>query len=169
MLKHLYLMLIATFVFGFVSGVILYLYNNASGGNGGVVFDDATISITAYRYGGCERAGGCPLYRIANDGTYTYMMRGTANEESRFENVLSDTERVALFKTLSGTDLSKVARTVYTGTCPVENDGTAYRYTIVYNEDRYQFDTCKQALEAVPFFDVLQEYFEMFATTYALP
>jgi hypothetical protein len=162
-------MLIATFVFGFVSGVILYLYNNASGGNGEVVLDDATISITAYRYGGCERAGGCPLYRITNDGTYTYMMRGAANEEARFENILNDTEQTELFKILKDTNLSKVTDTVYTGTCPVEHDGIAYRYTIVYNENRYRFDTCKQSLDNVPLFEVLQRYFDMFATTYTIP
>ncbi len=162
-------MLIATFVFGFVSGVILFLYNNASGGNGDVVLDDATISITAYRYGGCERAGGCPLYRITNDGTYTYMMRGVANEEARFENKLSDAEQTALFKILKDTNLSDVADTVYTGTCPADNDGTAYRYTIVYNENRFRFDTCEQSLDTVPLFEVLQRYFDMFATTYAIP
>lgn len=166
-------MLITTFIFGFVSGVILYLYNNASGGNGGgggtIIQDDSAVSITAYRYGGCERAGGCAQYRISGDGAYTYIIRNSVEGETRFDNSLNAEEKKALFKVLKETDLQNVGKNGFTGNCPIEHDGTAYRYTIEYNEERYNFDTCKQELDTVPLFVTLKKYFEMLATTYSIP
>lgn len=156
-------MLIATFVFGFVSGTILFLFNYQGDGSKSGFFDDhATISITAYRYGGCARANGCASYRIADTGDYTYIVRDNAGGEVRFNGILSTAEKNELFKILRNTTLSNLQESVFSGTCPAEYDGTAYRYTIVYNDERYQFDTCRQELDDSTLFVALTEYFEVF-------
>jgi hypothetical protein len=164
-------MLIATFLFGFLSGVILFLFNNTGGESNGkekdiVLEDTATISITAYRYGGCARADGCASYRITDNGTYTYIVRNRTEGEVRFEDSLSTAEQSALFKAVRTTDLEQIANTTFSGTCPVEFDGTGYRYNILYHGTEYSFDTCIQDIEDVPLFITLADYFQMFDAAY---
>lgn len=171
MTKHVYTILISTFVFGFVTGAILFLYNNTGGeGDGEPVHieDAAAISVTAYRYGGCARGDGCASYRITDDGTYEYIVRSRADGETRFADTLNSAEKNALFKALKGTNLESLLDTAFTGTCPVEYDGTGYRYNITYYDTQYSFDTCVQDLENEPLFITLADYFEMFSNTYTI-
>ncbi len=169
MTKHVYVILLSTFVFGFVSGAILFLYNNTGNGGDGApvqLEEEAAISVTAYRYGGCARGDGCASYRISDDGTYEYIVRSRAEGETRFADTLSSAEKIALFKTLKDTNLAHLSDTSFVGTCPVEYDGTGYRYNITYYDKQYSFDTCVQDLENEPLFITLADYFEMFSNAY---
>lgn len=172
MTKHVYVILLSTFVFGFVTGAILFLYNNTGNGEDGepvLLEGEAAISVTAYRYGGCARGDGCASYRIADDGTYEYIVRSRAEGETRFADTLNSAEKTALFKTLKDTNLESLLETAFTGTCPVEYDGTGYRYNVTYYDKHYAFDTCVQDLENEPLFITLADYFEMFSNTYTIP
>ena len=172
MTKHVYVILLSTFVFGFVTGAILFLFNNTGNGGDGEAVpleEEAAISVMAYRYGGCARGDGCASYRISDDGTYEYIVRSRSDGETRLADTLSTGEKTALFKTLKSTNLEALLGTTFTGACPVEYDGTGYRYNITYYDKQYAFDTCVQDLENEPLFIALADYFEMFNNAYTIP
>ena len=167
MLKHLYLILISTFIFGFITGVILYLQNNTGKeGDGALEANTRGITILAYQYGGCTSLG-CPSYRIANNGSYTYIIRDREAGEKRFEDVLSDSQQERIKDSLASIDLDAVYDTEFVGTCPIAYDGIAHRYDITYKGERYEFDSCTELLEGKELFDTLEDYFEIFRITHA--
>lgn len=160
--KSLFLILISTFLFGFLTGVIVFLQNNTGGeGDGSGTVTKKGFEILAYTYGGCERLG-CPSYRIANDGTYQYFPRGRKNEDSKFESELSDDALDALKKEIKGVVFENVQSTKFNGTCPIVSDGIAFQYEIIYNGEPYRFDSCVENLSGVPFFKSLLTHFENF-------
>ena len=177
-MKHTYIIIVATFLFGFLGGMILFLYNNV-GKEDTQTSDTVTVQgtnepaggansmvIAAYRYGGCTRSGGCASYRITDDGKVVYVLRGREGDSDRYEDVLSTEEIETLFKTLHDTDLKKVSESTFSGTCPADNDGTAYRFDVTYDGDEYRFDTCTHALAREPFFLMLRDYFDVFNNAY---
>ncbi len=172
MTKHVYVILLSTFVFGFVTGAILFLFNNTGNGGDGEAVpleEESAISVMAYRYGGCARGDGCASYRIADDGTYEYIVRSRADGETRFADTMNSAEKTALFKALKDTNLEQLMESTFTGTCPAEYDGTGYRYNISYYDKHYSFDTCVQDLENEPLFMTLADYFGMFSSAYTTP
>ena len=165
MLKHLYLIFIATFVFGFIAGVILFLYNN-TGQEVDTSHDGTNVeafTIHAYMYGGCMRGGGCASYQISNDGSYTYIVRTQVSGERKFNGVLSKNKQIDLLEKVSTTEFDVVTNSQYTETCPVTFDGVAYKYDILYKGERYEFDSCIEDVEEEVLFDLLQEYFYIFS------
>lgn len=165
MLKHLYLIFIATFVFGFIAGVILFLYNNT-----GQEVDNAhnganveAFTIHAYMYGGCMRGGGCASYQISHDGSYTYIVKMQASGERKFSDILNKNERDDLREQVGITEFENIANTQFIETCPVAVDGVAYRYDILYNDERYEFDSCVEDIENEVLFKTLREYFDIFS------
>ena len=168
MLKHLYLILIATFIFGFLTGVIVYFQNNTGEeGDGGLETNTKGFTIVAYMYGGCEMGGGCPSYRIANDGSYTYIVRDREAGETRHDDSLSRKLHDLLRAQVQGTDYERIFDTESSGTCPVVFDGAAYRYDIVYEGERYEFDSCEEDLGDEALFETLENYFTVFNVTYS--
>lgn len=163
--KHLYLILISTFIFGMVSGSVLFLYNNTGGEGDGERVDEEKTSVTAYAYGGCERMG-CASYRIEEDGAYTYIVHQNSGEELRYEDVLTSVQKKALFSKLKNTDLVQVQGSEFSGTCPAHFDGISYRYEVINGKDSYSFDSCREMTEDLPLFEVLRGYFEIFSLTH---
>jgi len=164
--KHLYLILTATFVFGALSGAILFLQNNTGNeGSGALDVTKRGFTVMAYQYGGCARMG-CASYQILNNGSYMYIARNLNTGEGRFEDVLTTRQRDALRTLFADTDLNRLIDTKFTGSCPVEYDDVAYRYDITYQGDRYEFDACLQNIENVQLFTTLKNYFEIFSITH---
>lgn len=163
--KNLYLILIATFVFGFATGVILYLQNNTGKeGDGAIETNTKGFTIEAYTYGGCEEMQRCASYRIQNDGSYTYFGR-LGEEETKQEGTVTSAQRTDLRETLGDTELQALTNTTFGGECPAFVDGLAYRYEIEYEGNRYAFDSCVEELRGTPLFDTLENYFEIFTNT----
>lgn len=161
--KSLYLIFIATFVFGMVSGVIIFLQSNTGdAGNVGSVSNTDTMTIAVYAYGGCAR-GGCASYQITSDGAYTYLVRDPAGGEKRITDTLSQKQFTALEVQLADVDLPTIQASEFNGTCPITFDGIAYRYDITYQGVQYSLDSCVHDVEGNAFFDTLTNYFEIFA------
>lgn len=163
--KHLYLILISTFIFGMVSGAVLFLYNNTGGEGDGGIGKSSGMSVTVETYGGCERRG-CASYRIEENGDYTYIVRSTDEKNLRFEDSLSSTERRALLSKIKGTDIKAIQNSQSVERCAATFDGLSYRYDIVYKDASYSFDSCEEDTSNVPLFEVLNEYFELFNRTH---
>lgn len=162
MLKHLYLILIATFIFGFVSGFILWLFNNTVDVQE-PIFEptEQGLVITVLAYGGCESVG-CASYRIAPDGSYVFIERQGNAPEVRSEGELGNSEYRTLRRLVEDIDLRQLSRTVFTGTCPIAFDGLGFRYTIGHEGEFYRLDSCVQDLRGVPLFENLNRYFGIF-------
>jgi hypothetical protein len=164
MTKHLYLIIISTFVFGFLTGVIILLSSSMDrGGSDKVLEDTRGFVITARAYGGCERAGGgvCPSYRINEEGKYTYLIPKQDGEIAQFSGVLSPAQQSNVKAGMRGVNFATVEKSTFSGTCPITYDGLAYRYDIEYETGRYTLDSCVQTLQN-DFFLLLEEYFVTF-------
>lgn len=167
-LKSLYLILAATFLFGFIAGVILYLQNNTGNeGDGSLQTSTKGFTIQAYMYGECERRGGCPSYRIANDGSYVFIVRTEGQEEVKYENILTGKQLETIRDQLSKTYFADMTHTKFVGTCPASVGSVAYRYEIEYKGERYTFDSCVEQVVGIPLMDGLKNYFGVFNTLQA--
>lgn len=158
MLKHAYLIFVATFLLGVVSGVVLYIASHSGQEGGSDIHESSGFTIAAYAYGSCERTS-CPSYRIAQDGAYAFVAAGG----TRFEGSIPFSDRAALGAALRDTPLGDLEETIFVGTCPITYDGPAYRYDIFYNGMNYHFDSCGQELGATSLFHALEDYFATFA------
>ena len=163
MLKHVYLILVATFLFGFVSGFILWLFNQTTEEDIDIFKDDnhQTLSITVHSYGGCAFAG-CASYKIDEDGTYTYIVRPQNAEEIRTKGELDREEKKIIEDLLENTSLKRLSETTFTGACPIAYDGLAFKYTIIIDNEYFEFDSCKQNLRNEQLFELLNRYFGIF-------
>jgi|CXWL01.1.fsa_nt_gi hypothetical protein len=160
--KSLYLILVSTFFFGFLTGVIIFLQNNTGGeGDGSLNMNTKGFEILAYTYGGCERVG-CASYRVIQDGSYTFMTRGRDGTDTKFDGELERDELDTLKTEITAVDFERIKETKFSGTCPSEFDGIAFRYDLTYKGDRYSFDSCVENLSDSAFFKVLLEYFPAF-------
>ena len=160
MLKHIYLIGIATLLFGFITGVLIYLQSHTGEERENNLRDAEQFSIVGRMYGGCESLG-CASYSIDADGSYTYI-QNRAGEEERFEGKLARSNREEIEDALQQTQLRAVEDSVFTGTCPIAFDGPAYRYDLVYGGERYSIDTCRQDTAGEPLFALLEQYFSLF-------
>ncbi len=162
MLKHFYIVLISTLLFGFCTGMYVFFISRTPAEP---VFEVDTstngFEIIANRYGGCERVG-CTLYRIFDDGTYTYLSYNSMSEGRRFEDSITDTQRETLELLLEGTDFTEVKEQLFTGTCPITYDGIAYRYDIRFDGVWYSIDSCIEDIEEEALFLELKKYFDIF-------
>jgi len=166
MVKHLYLILITTFIFGFVTGAIVFLQNNTGKEGGGAIPTDTRgFEILAYMYGACEQSG-CDSYRITADGTYTYIVRKNQYEK-RYEGSLNKNDLDSLRTQLAETSFANVEKSAFGGTCPATRGDIAYRYDITYKGTHYTFDSCKENLSA-SIFSTSKKYFEVFNATHAI-
>jgi len=163
MLKHIYLILIATFIFGFITGIILWLLNHTGQEKIFNIENDIEegMSIIARSYGGCDWAG-CPSYRIDEDGDYAYILRNRQEPEIRNDGSLEKTELRLLADLLDDTNLEIIEGSDFSGTCPIAYDGIGYKYVISYEGDSYSFDSCKEDIEGEKLFDRLESYFKVF-------
>ncbi|MFZ2253044.1 MAG: hypothetical protein WAW13_02585 [Minisyncoccia bacterium] len=159
--KSLYLILVSTFFFGVLTGVIVFLQNNTGGeGDGSLNTNTKGFEILAYTYGGCERVG-CASYRVIQDGSYDFMVRGRDGQNTKFEGELDRDTLSALKAEIDVVNFEKIMNTEFAGRCPIESDGIAFRYDITYKGIRFSFDSCKENLSDESFFKILLEYFPL--------
>lgn len=122
-----------------------------------------TFTIRAYMYGGCMRGGVCDSYQISHEGSYTYIVKMQASGERKFNDILNKNERDDLGEQVGTTEFEIIENTQFTETCPTAVDGVAYRYDILYNGERYEFDSCVEDIENEVLFKTLREYFDIFS------
>ncbi|NCN52539.1 hypothetical protein GW943_01895 [Candidatus Parcubacteria bacterium] len=165
MLKHFFLLLVATFSMGVMSGVFVYFTTQDStpsilnfGGNNVA----RGFEIIADSYGGCLKLG-CISYHIADDGTYTVIRSHRGSTDERGEGTISATDFAKLKSILKKEDFSAVTNSTSAETCTADSDGIAYQYEIRIGETMYRFNSCKQNLARNELFTLLEGYFGTFA------
>jgi hypothetical protein len=168
MVKHLYLIILLTFITGFATGIYGYFMTRS---------DDASVEHTilpevddGYEilvtvYGGCARIG-CASFRLIDDGSYTYLAPQNVRDYARFEDVISSRQQEVVTNLIESTPFDEIMRTVDEGTCPVAYDGIAYRFDIRVASERYSFDSCVQSLDNEPLFLELVKYIDIMEATH---
>lgn len=166
MLKHIYLIFVATFLFGLITGSLFFMSSHMDkkeDTNFDITNDSGSgYVVTVYGYGGCERIG-CPLYHLSQDGEYVFL----ASDGTRYTGSIDFDARREIGSLFEKTNLSKIADTSFTGECPVAYDGVAYTYDITYKGATYHLDSCKQELSQGPVFPILNKHLTDFVTQYA--
>ncbi len=160
-----YVILVTTFLFGFICGGLIFLYTNTDTSE---VAEGEPVSkalrVTAQSYGGCESVGGCPSYSIAADGAYTFIARDGAGNVQTFEDELTKKQLDSLRSQAEEVDFDTLTKSTFEGACPAAEGRLSERYTIEYQGVRYEFDTCKQNIVKSPLFNLLRDYFVVFST-----
>jgi hypothetical protein len=166
MLKHLFLILILTFIVGLMTGVYaFFVVTGPEEVRTEVPREEAEdgFVITSDMYGGCQMLGACPSYRIVDTGDYIYISREREDTDERFEGSLSRAQLADLETLLRSADLEEIEDSIFTETCPSAFDGAAYTYEIVYGGEEYDIDTCAEDTFGEPLFQTLEDYFSVFS------
>ncbi len=166
--KHLYLLIGFTLLTGFAFGVYIFFVTRSPEPNVSKPESQNGYEIIAYTYGGCERRG-CSSFKLQDNGTYVYIMRTSAQGDQRFEDAISSRQQEELETVLNETDFDELIGSQYSGTCPATYDGLAYRFEIRVKNNRYSFDTCREAIEEEALFVELTKYFNVMDATYRNP
>jgi hypothetical protein len=172
-LKHLYLIILLTFVTGLATGIFGYFMTrdttDVETDSGVEVQEEETgYEILVTVYGGCARVG-CASFRLLDDGSYTYLAPEGVRDYARYEDVISERQLEELSDLLNTTNLERVAETTYEGMCPVTYDGIAYRFDIREQSERYSFDSCVENLDSEPLFLELVKYIDIMEATHNTP
>lgn len=158
MLKHLYILLVATFVMGVLSGIFVFFISRPATSPTGPIKEEVGIfEIIVDTYGGCSNIG-CSSLRILENGEYILVENNRLKGSNRFEGKLNLDEVRNLTRQLGQINFSKLMSSKFQGTCPIAYDGIAYRYLITYGE-KYTIDSCTQNVEGVDLFERLDKYF----------
>lgn len=165
-MKQFYFIILSTFIIGMCAGAYIFIASREED----PLFDFSdtetqSFEIIADAYGGCARGGSCASYRIAEDGSYTYLVPSRDGEPLRTSGALAKDELQALKRLVGSTDLSTLEISTFTGSCPIMYDGLGFTYAIQTDEESYTFDTCEQALGEERLFEILEEYFTTFSET----
>ena len=167
MLKHLYLVVILTFVTGLATGVYGFFATRVPPDTPpeDVAVEQSGYEILATTYGGCERIG-CASYRLMDDGTYLYLAPNAAREYVRYEDEVSPRQHDHIESLLMDAPLARLSQTTFEGTCPVTFDGIAYRFDIRRDGEVYRLDSCVEALDTDVFIIELIKYFGIMEATH---
>jgi len=163
--KHLYLLIGLTLITGMACGAYVFFMTRTPESNVPKQENQKGYEIIAYTYGGCERAG-CSSFKLQDDGTYVYIMRTSSQGDERFEDSISSRQKKEIEVSLNQTDFKTLGRSSYSGRCPTTYDGLAYRFELRVENNRYSFDTCREAIENEELFLMLTKYFNIMDTTY---
>lgn len=164
-----FILLGSTFLFGFVTGVIIFLMSNTGReGDGGITEPQSGFVVTAHMYGGCERdtLRPCSSYQILEDGSYTFIGFDAQGNQKQFRDTLSGSERRALRSVIEKSDLAALEASKLSGTCSLATTGIAFRYSITTRQGVYQLDTCTHALPGTELFTILDGHFRQFMQQY---
>lgn len=161
--KHHKLLIVFTFLMGFLTGVFGYFWSRTTddGSSAPSVMEEVRedgYELLVTVYGGCERIG-CPSFRLQDDGTYQYLAPTRVREYARYEDAISAKQNDTILGLVEGTSFEDVENTEFLGTCPITYDGIAYRFDIRVEAERYSFDSCVEDLENEPLFVELVKYF----------
>lgn len=114
-------------------------------------YTSGQILVKRVGYGGLCASGSMCEFSIT-----VYADGRIESSNPKFDSRLSDSNLKQLVSLLQSTNFSKVARSKFTGTCPIAYDGLAYAYTFYVPQSstrmrvgqiRYEpieLDTCKQ-------------------------
>lgn len=165
--RHLFLLLLLTFTTGIATGVFIYFQTRTEPDGQALNSsqEQTGFEILGYTYGGCSR-NGCSSYRIQNDGTYTFITRIPGGQDKRFSDTLSKNRITEINSSLQEIDFPQIFKREFTGVCPIEYDGVAYRFEIRIEGERYSLDSCREGLTNQPSFTLLIDYFEIFSLTH---
>ncbi len=168
MLKHLVLIIVSTFVFGFASGVIVYLLSSTGEGRGGLDERTGGFVVVGRVYGVCqtEQKNNCPAYRVTGDGAYTFRFVDSTGTQQQVDGELSESDAQALKDGIDESDFESLQSTKFFGTCPASAGGVAFKYDIENAEMRYTFDSCVQKISTEKIFKLLESYFVVFTEKY---
>jgi hypothetical protein len=164
-MKHLYLIFIATFIIGFLSGVLVYLQSH-TGKEGDGAIEDAPkgFVVTASRFGG-ESELVSISYRLTENGAYTYIERGVSGTEDKYTGTLPKEMKEVLRTKIEEMNYEEVRSSTFVGECPIASGGYAYRYTVTRAGVEYAFDSCKQVTAGNSFFETLNSFFNFIQET----
>ncbi len=171
MSRHHKLLIAATFLMGFITGVFGYFWSKASDDPGAQILNSQTpteergFEVLLTAYGGCERIG-CPSLRLLDDGSYQYLAPRSVRDYGRYEDVISPNQREILTRLISETQFEVLSATKFEGTCPVAYDGLSYRIDVRVESDRYSLDTCKEDIDSEPLTIELIRYFDIMEATH---
>ena len=166
-MKHLYLIFIATFILGFLSGVVIYLWGNTGKeGDGAIEPAPKGFVITATRFGG-DSGLVSSSYRITENGSYTYIERSEGNAEKKYSGTVPKQGFDELRTKVKEVNYGEIQASTFVGVCPITTGGYAYRYIILYEGTEYAFDSCKQVTAGNSFFEVLNAYFTQMQETHS--
>lgn len=162
----LFFMLGATFVFGFVAGVIAFFVSHTGEEGGGDAIEAPVtgFAVSAYEYGACTNAGACASYHIAGNGTYTYLVRSREHSETKYEDALNKKQHGALTQMVNETTFETIGKMGQSGDCAAES----YRFEIEYTGKRYSYDSCVHSIARIALFDTLEDYFNVFRVLYGV-
>lgn len=166
MAKHLYLIMIATFVLGAVTGMIVFLLSHVGyEGSGNIREVTNEFVITVRTYGGCDRMGGgtCPSYRVTDSGEYVFFVPKQDGTILQFRGTLLPEELASLKEALDTTPVRDIVEDTFTGTCPIVYDGVAFYYDMILDGESIALDSCEQATDGA-LFTILSEYVNEFYT-----
>ncbi len=165
MLKHIYLIFIATFVIGFLSGVVIYLSaHTGKEGDGAIPDAPKGFVVTATRFGG-DSGLISSSYRLTENGAYTYIERSEGSPEVKNTGTLPKQGLDLLRTKVKEVNYEEIQNSTFSGECPITTGGYAYRYTIMYEGVEYAFDSCKQVTAGNSFFEMLNTYFNQLEET----
>jgi hypothetical protein len=119
------------------------------------------FEIVADAYGGCQIIG-CPSYRLLSDGSYVYVLDERDGVGERYEGNLSSEEIRALRTAMSTTDFEALKQRMFEGTCPAFIDGVSHRFTIRFEEETFEFDSCVEDIEKTSLFETLISTYSVF-------
>lgn len=165
MLKHLYIIFGSTFLFGFLSGGIIYLANNTGVEHGfSLNSEKYHFVISAYEEGDCTA---CASFRLQNTGAYTYLVRSEGTEEFKVTDTLGSDFMSPIRTAVRATEFASLM------TAPLPACAGRvqpwFRYEIEYQGTVYTTDSCSRTLTRVPLFTELEELFAVFASHYEHP
>jgi hypothetical protein len=168
MLKHLYFILLLTFVTGLTAGIYGFFMTqvDTSPDSSGTQMEDSSgFEIRATVYGGCERVG-CTSFKLREDGSYTYLSPDAVHSYARFEDEISPRQLERIAELLMGAKLARIGETTTDDICPVMYDGIAYRFDIRRENETFSFDTCVHNIKNEELFIELIKYFAIMEATH---
>lgn len=104
--------------------------------------------VTGEAYGGCDRAGSCPSFNIADNGEYryVYLPRGATSQALR-EGVLPIDRQQNLRRYATPETLQEASQPIDPVMCESYIDGIDVRYWVQVGENIYQLDSCGTTID----------------------
>lgn len=163
-MKQFYFIILSTFVIGMCAGAYIYIASRDED----PLFDFSdnetqSFEIIAHTYGGCMSTGECASYRIDEAGAYTYLVPSRDGEPFRSTGTFTREDLLKLKQLVRDTDLEGLQNSEFIGDCPILYDALGFTYALQTDEENYVFDSCEQALDGEPLFNMLAEYFNTLA------
>ncbi len=145
MTGRIYFILGSTFIMGVFTGVFLYVTVFAPEYSNDISKEAISLTSTSIEgsvYGGCQRSGSCPSFKLYNNGSYQFVSRSDAEvEKGSIPYELRDT----LLEWFSTSTLATESKPVTNEFCDSFVDGQDATYRVTFKGESYVLDTCTSA------------------------